>query len=78
MPDKYVPRVTNIQLTEEQNKILNDNIPYGLKKVLFYHIVEAVCEEIKKDKTGFVTAVITRNFEIRDLLKYKKENSDES
>ncbi len=62
-------RRLNIPLTEEQFQTLNKYIPRGMKKYLFYYIVESLIELLEKDGAKVISEVILKELKVEDILK---------
>lgn len=77
MPTTYTPRLS-IDLTEEQNKKLNNILcQYGLKRLIFNQIVEDFLSLCDKHGAGEVVGAFTsRAVGLNEIcqLKLKKDN----
>lgn len=67
MSDKYTPRLS-IDLTLEQQKRIQDLIPWGLRGPLFAIIVEDMLNLIEEHGEKVIAVVISRKLRPRDLV----------
>lgn len=63
------PRV-NIDVSEETAALLR-RLPHGTQKVLLSQLMDAIARELERDPASFITAVISREVNIRELLRLK-------
>lgn len=67
MSDKFVPRLS-IDITLEQQKRIQDLIPWGLRGPLFAIIVEDMLDLIEEHGAKVIAVVISRKLRPRDLV----------
>jgi hypothetical protein len=67
MSDKFVPRLS-IDITLEQQKRIQDLIPWGLRGPLFAIIVEDMLNLIEEHGEKVIAVVISRKLRPRDLM----------
>ena len=66
------PRL-NVEITEEQDKALQDLIPWGMKHHLFSAIIDEVIEVLKEHGEMAITAIACRKVKFIDILRGKEK-----
>jgi len=64
------PRV-NIDVEPEVFETLQ-LIPHGMKKQLFTALCEDIAHELRTDREGFLTAVLTRSLRVKQVMKMEE------
>jgi len=67
-PD-WRPRV-NIDVSEETFGLLG-RLPHGTRKVVLSQLMDAIARELEKDPARFVADVLSKEVNIRELLRLK-------
>ena len=67
----YQPRhrICNIEITEEQHRVLQRYLPYGSQKRIFGLIVSDFIEMLQKDPAKIIGGLLYRDIRLGDFLK---------
>lgn len=72
MTTDYRPRLS-IEITEEQNKALQELIPWGLKNQLFSTIIDQLIPLLRRRGPDVIAMIITDHINVAQLLREDKD-----
>ena len=72
-----VRRRINVDITEEQYRLISSKLPQGLRQAFFAPIIEDICELLTKFPEQTISAVISRRVHLWQMSKTAASISEE-
>jgi hypothetical protein len=62
------------EISNEDGKILHDNIPYGQRKHFYAALISGLVSKLQEDRMGTLVTIISHQWDLPELLERARED----